>query len=502
MYGDFSRLIAPGAHVYDSVWFQQGRVQLDSDHNDATAVIRDWLRTLTQDMVGPFGGQGDRAGFGVALTHDGEDLELSPGHYYVFGARCVLPAAANGRPITYRGLTGRGGQARPLPKAPYLVLLQVWDDSVSATADPGLLEPGLGPNPPDTTVRVRTRWRPRIECDIEWVAGPPVIDGSPQPVRAWVNEVHVGWSEPGHRPRLQARVPEAARRDASLLSPSARYRGVENQLYRVEIHRPGRMDDPEPPTFVWSRDNGSVSFGIEKVATTDDGQTSATAVTVTSLGRDAGSSVYPGDWLEVVDSTAAPFGEPPPLVQVLRVDPDARVVTVDGDVQVDLLAAAWPRPILRRWDQPVGRGDANGIPIRPSGEDDLGDGWTELEDGVQVRFPDGPAPDGPAHYRRGDFWLIPARTATGSVQWPTTPSGPAALEPWGPARRYAPLALVTAAEVVDLRTLFVPLAFPDVDAAFPELTPGSEPVEPGSTSVPEAPGSGRTSEPPTGGDDG
>ena len=76
-------------------------------------------------------------------------------------------------------------------------------------------------------------------------------------------------------------------------------------------------------------------------------------------------------------------------------------------------------------------------------------GWLSLEDGVQIQFQPGP----PAHmYRTGDYWLIPARTATADVDWPTEPakdgSGnpvtvPIALPPAGVQHHYAPLALVT-----------------------------------------------------------
>lgn len=44
--------------------------------------------------------------------------------------------------------------------------------------------------------------------------------------------------------------------DVCITPPDAKYRGVENQLYRVEIHRGGKAG---LATFKWSRDNGSVA---------------------------------------------------------------------------------------------------------------------------------------------------------------------------------------------------------------------------------------------------
>lgn len=55
--------------------------------------------------------------------------------------------------------------------------------------------------------------------------------------------------------------------DPCITPPDARYRGAENQLYRVEIHR---GSDAEPATFKWSRDNGTVVFIIRNIATDTD----------------------------------------------------------------------------------------------------------------------------------------------------------------------------------------------------------------------------------------
>ncbi|CAM5529907.1 hypothetical protein SANTM175S_08988 [Streptomyces antimycoticus] len=76
--------------------------------------------------------------------------------------------------------------------------------------------------------------------------------------------------------------------------------------------------------------------------------------------------------------------------------------------------------------------------------------------GVEVYF----APDGA--YRSGDHWLIPARTATGTVEWPVNAARTPLLQaPAGIRVHYAPLAWVTAEQAeLDLRMVFGPLATP------------------------------------------
>jgi Family of unknown function (DUF6519) len=69
--------------------------------------------------------------------------------------------------------------------------------------------------------------------------------------------------------------------------------------------------------------------------------------------------------------------------------------------------------------------------------------WIDLEDGVQVWFAEA------GTFRPGTYWLIPARVATGDVEWPQRPQhqngGPALRPPHGITHHYAPLYQITVA---------------------------------------------------------
>ncbi|MEE9170347.1 MAG: DUF6519 domain-containing protein, partial [bacterium] len=67
-------------------------------------------------------------------------------------------------------------------------------------------------------------------------------------------------------------------------------------------------------------------------------------------------------------------------------------------------------------------------------------GWLKLEDGIEIQFQPGDNTD--VTYRTGDYWLIPARTETGDVEWPRTNGNPDAKGPHGIFYHYAPLAIV------------------------------------------------------------
>ncbi|HEY0867865.1 MAG TPA: hypothetical protein VGE01_10815, partial [Fimbriimonas sp.] len=63
--------------------------------------------------------------------------------------------------------------------------------------------------------------------------------------------------------------------------------------------------------------------------------------------------------------------------------------------------------------------------------------------------------------RTGDYWLVPARTVTGDVEWPQSGGAPESLPPHGVNHRRCSLAIATSAgagwTIVDCRDPFVPL---------------------------------------------
>src|SRR3954471_2417769 len=128
MRGDFSRLVL-GDGVASRVLQQQGRVLLDSDWNDAFAVLLQWQRTLATDLIGPHGGPRARAAYDVTpQDHDDRsDLGYGDGIYYVDGIRVEV-----GRPVGAKFLFWSEQPYPPwleqpdLPAAPYVVYLDVW----------------------------------------------------------------------------------------------------------------------------------------------------------------------------------------------------------------------------------------------------------------------------------------------------------------------------------------------------------------------------------------
>jgi hypothetical protein len=175
--------------------------------------------------------------------------------------------------------------------------------------------------------------------------------------------------------------------------PAAGYQGLENQLYRVEIHHPG---DETTATFKWSRENASVVVAIRSI--------NGATIWVDSLGPDANLGFQANEWVEITDDTYL-FGQVPnqpgTLYQILLVDPTGPSITMTTPViPVDTNRNAR----VRRWEQTGTAAGPSGLPL-PVGS------WLTLENGIEVSF-------GSGTYHSGDYWTIAARTASGLIDWP------------------------------------------------------------------------------------
>lgn len=163
-------------------------------------------------------------------------------------------------------------------------------------------------------------------------------------------------------------------------------------------------------------------------------------VTLENLGRDERLGLKVGDSVEVVDEDYVLRGRVQPLLRVEEIDAIGMRVTLSGEPASGVGRNPERHPLLRRWDHgsDASRNGATGYDAIPLREDT----WITLEDGVQVYFQSAPGQPEPNLYRTGDYWLIPARTATGDVEWPGDAGQPEARPPHGVEHNYAPLAIV------------------------------------------------------------
>ncbi len=433
MKGDFSFVGFDPESQYTGVRHQQGRVLLDRDWNDAQAIDAHWRDAVASDAFGPgvlavpaaanasfqvLAAVADAGGVHVTLAGGrawAAGLPVSLAASATFDASYVAPQlAAAVDPATI------GAGVRDA------VLLEVWEDTVSAFQDPALLEPALGG--PDTTERVRAfavvkLLRLGANEDCSAVAG--LIDDLGAQGRLSVT--------PAASIVITGDCP---------LEAGGGYTGLEHFLYRIEIAAPGAGGQPR---FKWSRFNGGlVGRGIFATGATPGTGT----VTLTANDQAINTCGIGHFFLEALAFDAA-LG----AWQVVFTAVADR--TVDGVLGLTGASGVWPAPaggtaFIRLWD----------------GIDDVAAFATgtavPLVDGIELAF-DAPAADG-SNYRPGDYWTFPVRTTGASFDPPVWPAN---APPAGTTHRRVALGVVewqadlTASwdlgQISDCRHIFRPL---------------------------------------------
>lgn len=424
--GDLSRFTLRRAQHYSLVLEQQGRVATDADWNEQQYLHRYRTEVEAADVIGAAGAPLRGGNFRISLATGGADLQIAPGRIYVDGILCESTAPATYLHQPY----ALDPEQIDLKLGTYLVYIDVWRRHVTALDDPHIREVAL--NGPDTATREQIAWRVR--------ALPVVLANLKDPSKITCGTELEEWDRAiaPSTGRLNARTrPPQPTDDACILPPTAGYQRLENQLYRVQIHDPGTLGvvGAKPPTFVWSRDNASVIAPVVAFSGKD--------VTLSTLGHDDDSGFASATMVELIDDRRVFDGLPGDLAAVASVDVGARKLTLDQNL-APIDPALHPR--LRRWD---GSGTAAVAPDDTS--------WLPLEAGIEVDFSAGT-------YANGDYWQIPARTATGEIEWP--PYAPAGTPPspqlrLGVLHHFCRLALVRPVggkpEVFDCRPTFEPL---------------------------------------------
>ena len=507
MAGDFSRNTFDPSRHFSGVLMQQGRVLVDAEWNEQIDIQQHRDQTETRDVIGHCGTPKTEDGFRITQTPSGDDLLIAPGRYYVDGLLCelggttvsatfpltgnhsvIVPylyldgydltigqwvqiSAAKNPVLLFTKITGidtttltlsvdadisayrnagavvlrravtyttqpdyptpkvvlsspphspSGGSPVNLSDGDYLVYLVAWDREVNALEDPRIREVALGG--PDTTERRQTVWQVRF-LPVSSVTSPHLSPShSSPPTLARCCDDFPEWEKfiapPTGMMNAQT-VPPTGDQGPCVLPPTAGFQRLENQLYRIEVFQGASTRDKS--TFVWSRDNATVETTIVKVDGFD--------IFVTTLGKDDYFSFAGGQWVEIIFPESELSGQPRFLAQITAPPdtsgPNPRItlsIKPPAFSQADLSELR-----LVRWDM-TGSVPANGLPMKA--------GWIDVEAGIQVQFLDG-------SYRTGDFWEIPARTATGDIEWPPfqVPNpNPVPQNPLGINRRYCCLA--------------------------------------------------------------
>nr|MDJ0511562.1 DUF6519 domain-containing protein [Crocosphaera sp.] len=507
MKGDITRLTFDPKKHYTSVRMQQGRLQLDADWNEQVDIENHLRRAQIQASLGSDNGvpsynpetqEAKPDSFQLTIIDQGidtgKDIQIRPGHLYIKGTLCELELGTpfdatikesqtkklrvevsslviDGREIeanqwleeineekgeqeqkryqietvdrqkrtltlitteesdkkiiklrrlsTYKTQPDYINPPTNLPSGFYLAYIDVWERHITTIEDNSLREIAL--NSPDTTTRSKTVWQLKL-LNIQ-------VEEESEESTDFINELKTNsqqiWRE--FVANNNSRFTEAKMNACALLcgnvgasfSSRTGYQRLENQLYRVEIHQSGTIGDDTSPTFKWSRENGSIVSPIV-------GKIEGNTINIKPSNRDAWNAAQPGQqWIEITNEELDLKGNPGVLAPINRVISGTKI---EFGSPTNTLPENPTK--VRRWD---------GEEIEIKSQE-----WIDLEGGIKVKFSSNLA------YETGDYWLIPARTATNDIEWPNDngePAIPIPQTPRGIVHNYAPLGLVKVKKV-------------------------------------------------------
>jgi uncharacterized protein DUF6519 len=302
-----------------------------------------------------------------------------------------------------------------------LAYLDVWRRTVTCVEDEDILEVAL--NGPDTCTREQLVAQVKVLQGKEGAGCATDIGGA-------LREREAG--------TLTAKLSPKAAQQKCDFRPELDYTGLDNSLYRIEIHKGG---DKDTASFKWSRNNGADLTPIIELLS--DGKT-----VVVPDDR----NLCCGDLVELCDDVsdladfldAAQHGVCAVITGVDHFE-DGVKITLDPGVAT-LKVRTEGHPKLRKWHglhliKDWLALDADGTPAR------------ELEHGIRLAFSQD-------YFYHGDYWQFRARVNSRDID---------ALEaapPMGPEHHYAPLSVITWSDGAGFdgcRKLFPPLT--DIKAA-------------------------------------
>jgi hypothetical protein len=434
MKGDFSRFTFLARKHFTRVLKQQGRVELDADWNEDEAIQAHLRETALADIIGVAGAPGD--GFLISTPDNGATFQAAAGRFYVNGVMVETDAAVSIAAQPYGSLDA--DQMQPpdvsgagLPPLPFdnlaggtrlrtdLVFLDVWEQHITALEDAAIREVALGG--PDTATRLQARWRLRWRANVNALTCDDAISAFP-PAPLGTGRLTTS-DNPG--------TPDS---DPCIVEPDrGGYRGLENRLYRVEIHRGGNSAQAQ---FKWSSENGAVVYAVEEV-------TGARRLKVRREGRDALLRLNAGQAVEIYSAEDVRLGRSG-ILTTIDGAPNDLEINVVADISAYQPTVADPAPVIyiRRWDEVARAVSAGGA---------LGDS------GIDVAFSSGT-------YRVGDYWTFAARARTGSFE-PVIDQ-----PPHGIAHHHARVALVHWWRVIVGGNPTLRVTIEDCRPVFPPLT--------------------------------
>lgn len=521
MKGDFSRLTFDVTKHFRRVMMQQGRVQLDADWNELTAILLHYMQSIAMDLIGEHGGPKTNCGFEIKkMENISNDFQILNGHYYVDGILAEqenksISIEVDGQNNNELKLTMLTINNALLKKAQYLEVKQGNDFKLVNIGDINQEKSLLTVVPSLTSKGVATTRRAITYTTQEDYPIPPPLEQSQNYLvylDIWerhisyieddsIREVALGGVDTATRAKLVRQVKitnkywdNNAEKDIpnrntdwkNWLEPKwvdwvGHWQPANRGMLKAQAKESTNKDtDPcttAPEASYRGTENQLFRIEIHQAGLAWDGKANVNSSTASfKWSRDNGSFVTGitlqgveltvdnvrglsvGKWLELTNDNQELRGKSGLLFKIKNID--CEIITLDATG--GSINAPNDVPQTEVWPSKARLWESDALPFQEAenitGKDSH---WITLADGIQIQFQKS-LTDPQHHYRIGDYWLVPVRVATGDVEWPGLEGHPEALSPNGVEHHYAPLAILEVGDeptkITDLRKQFESLA--------------------------------------------
>ncbi len=277
MVADIARITYDPTRQYRSLIYQQGRVTLEADNNEAAILASEALRLETLDIIGPTGALGD----GFLVYTDANGYGLRKGIFYLGGWRLELDADFPLPPLK-----------TPTEDIPNLaVAMLLTEQSVCAVEDQALREVALGG--PDSAARSRLMQN-FVPVKIDGTSCASGWESVVGQLKAEGVTVDAGLQLHSRARLLAGFVPGPPNKDPCTPAAAGGYLGADNQMLRVTVtgYIPRSGQKGGNGTLLWGWNNASLLYRATA--------TNATTLDLTTLPVDQEHAPQAGQWVEVL----------------------------------------------------------------------------------------------------------------------------------------------------------------------------------------------------------
>jgi hypothetical protein len=381
---------------------------------------------MLYDIVGETGTPIENQGFEITIDKQSE-FAIGKGRYYVEGIICENNTdklnARNQEDLPDHSNLFKENQIVPQENGFYIVYLDVWQRHITALEDPTLLETALGGA--DTTTRTKNIWQAKT------------LKVDATDAQEALTEFEKWKKNAYSTGKLRAKTKTINTNDNEPTT-EAGYSGDQNRLYRIEIHSNGTLGTTDTPTakkpiFKWSRENATIAAKILKITSKQD-ETEPNKKTyniVIETEKKDTTHNFKNQWIEVTNDYCELWNIPGQFLKINGHEKDHQenqstletTITTTEKTLLDYITENEDNkiniPKIRRWNTPKNKRTTLNQTSNTTCPDNNAEYSTDkneyidLEEGIQIKFEAG-------NYVAGDYWLIPTRTITKSIEWPTT----------------------------------------------------------------------------------